>query len=586
MSSKITIVTKKKATKDLVVAPLQYKPSSAYRKIVADPCGDLALKIRTQLTMKIFKPDEFQFGGNKSAGDSPGTERVTFYLMQPDGYLVPRFWELDNSGVCTKYRIADDPVVITHRQVCADNPRVLEINCKPKDEDQELLITSITESWDKCGGAMLRRFCGGGKTEICLMTWIKHRATQKNMRGKLGVLVAGLGGMWVKRIKARIAGVKVVSISGKSKPSQKEVDEADVVILSMHLTALSVSFSEYDLNIDYLVVDECHDIGGTKMIDAASRLGPYLFSLAVSATPDRMDGKGVIIYRLFGPQMPVLPRPKPNYPIFTRLMAVRMEDESKSMPPFERYYNRKQVFDRNKMFDYLHTSDRWPSAIIKAIMWHKQHVGPTIVFFRRLQTLKDVAATLREYCKDISVATLFGETSEKDRLIENPVDVILAYISVGRQGHDWPWLEGVIFATGLTGSSVQEVGRGRRDNPGKKHLHVTYLCPMDGLNADPTSKAHDKSVNCAKQQAEFYMRPRSDFDGLHADTIGCVNTDFEPIEPFIDMINLTRKTSIGRKEEDQKDRAKQQGLVMNLKRKAEGNSAILKKMIKITKSIK
>lgn len=508
--------------------------SSTHREVLVDPNGDEAERIRRALTVKTFVPDEFNF--TKSQG-----KETPVFRIRPDGFDVPRFWGQNTDVKPVRFPTWADPRLLELRPLIPGViPKPLQITCKMQPGAQTDLRNAIVASWNECGGATLTRFCGGGKTEIAMAAWHHHRSHHLwGSHGKLGVMVGGLGDMWLARCRTRFPDAKVVFLSGESKPKQEEVDAADIVIISLHLAALGSKFSDTELDLDYVMVDEAHDIGGAKLMTSAQKIGFPRYLFAMSATPDRWDGMGRLIFWLFGPQMPVFHRPAPAYKIHTQLVRVNIPP-SGVMPSFTVQRFGKSVFDRNRMFSHLHKSDRWLAAIIKAIMWHKEHVGPTIVFFRRLQTLKDIHRTLVDNLPEISCVTLFGETKKADRVLHNQVDIILANTSVGRQGHDWPWLRGVVFATGLSGKTVQDVGRGRRDHPDKRHLWVTYLCPTDAADATSRSGAHDKAIESATMQGEFYMRPRSEGDGLQADTLRCVDTDMKPVPDFVDMLRIKR----------------------------------------------
>ena len=219
--------------------------STAFRKVVVDPESCQATSIRDELTINIFVPDEFKFGADAKNKNSGG-KKVSVYVMCPDGFYVPRFWIKSDEPQNTLFPTFSDSRLLQARPLVDGlTPRPLEGSCIMRDDMQTTLRDAIMKSWNHCGGAMLRLYCGGGKTEIVMASWFEHRKTLKGTRGKLGVLVCGLMEMWMQRCQNRFPDAKVIILDGKNKPSQKTIDEADIIIISMHM-AMKDAFKEHN----------------------------------------------------------------------------------------------------------------------------------------------------------------------------------------------------------------------------------------------------------------------------------------------------------------------------------------------------
>lgn len=525
-----------------------------------------------------------------------------------DKSVAPRH---DQRVQCARHRYTS---TTTHKHTQTQKRRTFKVTCEPRDNVQRSVIKAITHAWDTLGGGVVQVPCGMGKTYMALERWARHRNTlPENCRGRLMVIVASLTEQWVQRTQEFVPDATVAvwagnkctphyysthereeeysnqkgSKKGKKKRESKQtkldvLSECDVLVVELKTAAMGKFMPEMDqLDFDYVIVDECHGVGAKCMMNALRRCGFPLYVLGLSATPDRFDGCSVAFYSTLGPIIANPSRPDDlGMNVKAYIMRVPhspyMKDCVQRLPAYLRNKIMSQkdgspyssgggtkmnpvTINKPKLITSLTKNDYRFTVDINTVLWHMQHCGPTIVFSERTQHIKDIAKSIQEIAGErfSRIAVLTGQTKQCDRVLKDAVDLVVAQISVARQGCDFPWLRAVVFLT-MRSDIVQAVGRVLRTEPGKKEVTITYLCDVDEYeipaqqrtednHVDGHTYCHRKCLKVATDHAAYFARARSNRDGLQADVLECVDVHMQPIPWFLNKKkpNMAAESVVG-----------------------------------------
>lgn len=224
---------------------------------------------------------------------------------------------------------------------------------------------------------------------------------------------------------------------------------------------------------DLIVVDEAHHaVAGSYSVLIAAQ--PRARLLGVTATPERMDGRGLGIEAggpfddmILGPDVAQLVTA--GYLTSARVLAPGEPPDLSSV--------------RTRGGDYeaaaLAAAMGGPTLTGCAVQHYRQHVDglPAIAFCVSVQHARDVAATFRQAGYRAVAADGSTPTPERDAAIAGlgtgAVQVLCACDLIS-EGLDVPAVSAVILLrpTKSLGLHMQQVGRGLRPAPGKAHLTV------------------------------------------------------------------------------------------------------------------
>lgn len=143
-------------------------------------------------------------------------------------------------------------------------------------EYQENPVKKCLNEINKNGSMILSIGTGSGKT--CMSLYIMSKLGLKTL---IVVNKEILVDQWIERIKQFLGNVKIGIIQGKN------IEMGDEPI---HIAMLqTISKKKINYNHNFLIVDECHNLGTKSFSNAFQYIGSK-YQLGLSATPTRSDG--------------------------------------------------------------------------------------------------------------------------------------------------------------------------------------------------------------------------------------------------------------------------------------------------------
>lgn len=214
--------------------------------------------------------------------------------------------------------------------------------------------------------------------------------------------------------------------------------------------------SEYLNQVQCMFIDEGHMLGAETIFKVAELTNAY-YSYALTATPDREDGKKIFIEAGTGP-------------VVELISEQELVDGGYVLPVEIEMYPVKHYITRKKNYRKLYESeiiDHWERnrKIIKAV---RKHQGKQIIVL-----VKEIAHG-HKLAEILNVPFIHGSTPSKERKTvlgqfgNRDIDIIVAS-SILKQGIDLPEAEVLVLAHGGVSlvELMQKVGRVRRPAPGK-----------------------------------------------------------------------------------------------------------------------
>ena len=196
-----------------------------------------------------------------------------FYLFQENKNKIylPRFFGQKKIGNPTKNKLFKGKSIN-----CPFNGTMREY--------QQKIIKSWKEHANKSGGGIISVGPGRGKTVMAIYI-------MSIMKKKTLILVhtSDLLNQWVERVTQYLPTAQIGIIRGK----KIEVMQKDIVIGMIHSLSNPKKDEEYPLEMfkefGMVVIDECHHVGA-KMFSRCLKKTAFMYTLGLSATPDRQDG--------------------------------------------------------------------------------------------------------------------------------------------------------------------------------------------------------------------------------------------------------------------------------------------------------
>ena len=213
------------------------------------------------------------------------------------GTLVPRCW-----GDGTLGRLIERDTFDHYADVEMPSPPFFAQGFEPRDY-QLAAVDAVVAG--ECGVVVMP--CGAGKTStgVALIERLKRRTL-------ILVHTKDLARQWVERIKGtaefagQLEGVVVGTVGG----GRKSTDEgADIVVATMQTLR---EWPWRDLyrwgeGFGLIIVDECHRVPSETFMAVVSGL-PSRYRLGLTATPEREDGMGALLWAAFGSVLFEVPR--------------------------------------------------------------------------------------------------------------------------------------------------------------------------------------------------------------------------------------------------------------------------------------
>ena len=373
-----------------------------------------------------------------------GSDRYAYGKPEPpfevfrytdDGLVFPRFYANENISnytlLCNKEKIKN-----------------IDLNFSGDlREHQVKAVECISKSYDSVGGALLCLGCGLGKTVVA--THIIHK-----MKMKTAVIVHKefLLNQWRDRIQQFLPGARIGRVQG----NVQDVEDKDIVLVMLQSLSQRDYVGVFD-DIGQLIVDECHHIAA-KVFSGAMFKIPTLYTLGLSATPDRKDGLKNVIHWFLGPTVLTMQNLTEND------VEVHTHDIELDYP--EEVYKKNNKICLASMITNLAElkprNDILCNKIIDIVERSDGDQRKILVLSDRTRLLKSLKMLLnKEGC---SAELYIGGMKEDKLRIAEEATVILSTYSMTAEGFDNPRLNTLVFATPKT-DIEQAVGRILR----KKH---------------------------------------------------------------------------------------------------------------------
>lgn len=278
---------------------------------------------------------------------------------------------------------------------------------------------------------------------------------------------------------------KTVVWNGYEKPSNSDIDSADMVFACINTLADYIRHNNDLRSFDAVIIDECHHAGASMYTDtidylgAGKKDGPFL--MGMTATPWRPDE--VDITNLFG-------EPRVQIDIVTGLkkgflsnVDYRMHTDNINWDAL-RNINGKSFTP--KQINRTLFINQWDDAVVLEFrkVWSEQKTPRAIVFCGTI----DHAVTMRDKINSLgfcNAAAIYSQSNtglsmnqfERNRILsdfsDGIIDVICA-VDVFNEGLDVPDVNILVFqrVTHSRRIFIQQLGRGLRISEGKEKVIV------------------------------------------------------------------------------------------------------------------
>jgi len=297
------------------------------------------------------------------------------------------------------------------------------------------------------GGGILSLPPGFGKTTISL-----YVISKLSLKTLVIVHKEFLMNQWIERIKNFLPSASI----GVIRQNKIDIDGKDIVLCMLQ----SISMKDYDNNIfssfGFVVIDETHHICSKVFSRAFFKLQAK-YCLGLSGTPHRKDGLTKVIEWFIGP------------------IFYSIEREACSSVDVEvvRFQHDPSIV--GSLAD---------TPIVHLITNIINNIERTDIILDKLNSLFSqgrnimILSERREHCFDLfnkiknihgvdSCGLYIGGMKQKDLLLSESKQIIIATFSLAHEGLDIPKLDSLILAS-PKGDVIQACGRILRETPGKK----------------------------------------------------------------------------------------------------------------------
>ncbi len=312
--------------------------------------------------------------------------------------------------------------------------------------------------------------CGAGKTMMGIGAMLRYKT-----RAVILLHTNDLAEQWKMRIESQVrtasGAVPKVTMYGGSKKN----DTGQIVIATFQ-TLYKMRFDElleFGRQFGMCIVDEAHHVPAATFSSVMMGM-PAKIRLALTATPDRPDGLGAIMYWHFGKTLKSITTPD----------LIEMGNVLAPVVEFTpTYWEPKNSNDWQKMVSEMVSDEGRNNQILDMVEVFVEQGRQVLVLSNRVQHCIDMAEQTSD--RGISAATLVGKMSAKHRaevidLADQREIKALFATTVADEGLDLPGLDTLILTvpTKSMGRIQQRIGRIMRKANNKKEPIVIDL--VDG----------------------------------------------------------------------------------------------------------
>lgn len=388
------------------------------------------------------------------------------------GLMIPRGLDLNEYGLQHIQKTSFPPLRT------GDEPLKFNGDINLRDYQQQG-VDALVQS----GEGVIVAPCGAGKTMMGIGAMIQYKT-----RAVILLHTNDLADQWRMRIESQVRTVdgdvpKVTMYKGSKK------DDTGQIVIATFQTLSNMRFDElleFGKQFGMCIVDEAHHVPAVTFSEVMMGM-PAKIRLALTATPDRPDGLGDIMYWHFGKTLKSITTPEliKN----GNVLAPVVEFTHTGWVP-----NRSD--DWQKLITQMCSSKERNEKILNMVEDFVSAGRQVLVLSGRVQHCIDLAELTSS--RGISAATLVGKMSAKQRsevieLANNREIKALFATTVADEGLDLPGLDTLIMTvpTKSMGRIQQRVGRIMRRSENKNEPLV-----IDCVDSGPALyKMHFKRSN-------------------------------------------------------------------------------------------
>jgi superfamily II DNA or RNA helicase len=353
----------------------------------------------------------------------------------------------------------------------------------PPNEAQKAAYTRAPPILEAMGGAVLVLDCGFGKTGAALTLaarlggrtlWLAHNTTL------VGQALSELG-RWVPAARGALF--------------ESSADEHDFVFSTFQILQSRPPDKAFCRSFRTVVVDECHHAPAASFSQVLPMF-PARYYLGLTATPDRQDGLGHMIYQLIGPPAVYWPRTPEVTGRSGTVEALEVQFDGgardevrRELSEFKQRQLRKKIGrEITSTLDYVETLNRLlmdPERLAVAatlVELFRRRGRRVLVLSQRIEASHEAFPAVMEARWGYRPAVLLPKhcTSLLDGSrrpeYENALaeQVVCATEQLLGEGFSEPRFD-VLFLLSIPHNKVQTVGRLERSYPGKPRPVVVYL---------------------------------------------------------------------------------------------------------------
>ena len=384
---------------------------------------------------------------------------LTIPLWHPwgGGLMIPRGINLDEYGLKHISKTSFPPL--------RTGDEMLQFNGDIKlREYQQQGVDALVEN----GEGVFVAPCGAGKTMMGIGSILRYKT-----RAVILLHTNDLADQWRMRIEAQVrtlsGAVPKVTMYGGSKK-----DDSGQIVIATFQTLSNMRFDdllEFGKQFGMCIVDEAHHVPAATFSEVMMGM-PAKIRLALTATPDRPDGLGDIMYWHFGKTLKSITTPE----------LIEMGNVLAPVVEFTPTYwePRNERGEWTKLINEMCSDENRNQKILDMVQKHVEAGRQVLVLSGRVQHCIDLAEQVANL--GISSATLVGKMSSKQRsevidLADKREIKALFATTVADEGLDLPSLDTLILTvpTKSMGRIQQRIGRIMRRAEDKREPLVIDL---------------------------------------------------------------------------------------------------------------
>jgi len=380
---------------------------------------------------------------------------IVMYEKSGKGILAPRCSLEMIRQVCAKHN---------ERVLVKDNRTVVdEINVGLKDVQLFWYQEKAIKVMDEKQHGIVVAPCGAGKSIIGLAFIAK-----KKKPTMIIVHTLELFRQWEDEIKKHLYHDGTI---GRIGGGHKSLGNITIAMIQTLVKMSEKEWNAINNTFEILIGDEAHHFGAESYMKIMKR-NSAKYSIGLTATPKRKDGKNFIVSNYLG---------KVIYEITDNDLSAM----GRSLDCYVRMVNTGCVYNYSKMNEILAVlnsviaKDEKRNKIILECIGQDVEDGRTIlVLTDRIIQGKILNAKLRSegYKTDIIVGAIDKDIRAKikSKMIENKLQILVANKQIAAEGLNIPNIDSVhvCFWTSNTSLLKQMIGRGRRATDNKEHCRV------------------------------------------------------------------------------------------------------------------